>query len=111
MSDLSCAVVTIATSKSTEGVRFSFEAVKCFLCLQIFNFHLVQTLNYTQGRHFRCEEALFRALEQAAQRGGEVSGDIQIPPGHDPMQCAAGEPALAVGLDDLQKSLTTLIIL
>lgn len=84
-----------------------------FYALQIYSFHLVQTLNYTQKRHFRCEEALFRALEQAAQRGGEVffSGDIQIPPGHDPVQCAAGTPALAVGLDDLQKSLPALIIL
>lgn len=56
-----------------------------------------------QGRHFTCEEALFRELEQVEQveqRSGEVSfsGDIQI-------------PALAVGLDDLQRSLPTLIIL
>ena len=48
-----------------------------------------------------------RAREQAAQRGcGVSSGDIQNPPGCDPVQPALGDPALAggVGLDDLQRS-------
>ena len=42
-----------------------------------------------------------RALEQAAQRGCGVffSRDIQNPPGHDPVQPALGDPALAGGLD------------
>jgi len=41
------------------------------------------------------------ALEQAAQRGCEVSfsGDIQDPPGQVPVQPAVGDPALAGGLD------------
>lgn len=43
-----------------------------FHALQIYNFHLVQTLNYTKGWHFTCEEALFRALEQAALRWWHV---------------------------------------
>lgn len=79
----------------------------------MYNFHVVQTLNYTQGGLFTCEEALLRALESRAQRGGEVSfsGDIQILPGQDPVQCTAGEPALAVVLGDLQKTLPTFIIL
>lgn len=34
-----------------------------------------------------------------------------MPPGCDPVQCAAGEPALALGLEDLKRSLPTLIIL
>jgi len=41
------------------------------------------------------------ALEQAAQRGCELSfsGDIQDPPGRGPVQPAVGDPALAGGLD------------
>lgn len=73
MPDLSCAVVTIATSKSTEDVRSKIQKIwgsllklwSAFCALQIYNFHPVQTLNYTQGRHLTCEEA----LEQVAQRG------------------------------------------
>ena len=42
-----------------------------------------------------------RALAQAAQRGCGVSfsGDIQDPPGQDPVQPALGDPAWAGGLD------------
>lgn len=38
-----------------------------------------------------------RALELAAQRGCGVSfsGDIKTPSGHDPVQLAVGDPALA----------------
>ena len=41
------------------------------------------------------------ALEQAAQGGCGVSfsGDIQDPPGEDPVQPAVGDPASAGGLD------------
>ena len=41
------------------------------------------------------------ALEQAAQGGCGVSfsGDIQDPPGQDPVQPAVGDPASAGGLD------------
>ena len=41
------------------------------------------------------------ALEQAAQGGCGLSfsGDIQDPPGQDPVQPAVGDPALAEGLD------------
>ena len=41
------------------------------------------------------------ALEQAAQGGCGVSfsGDIQDPPGRNPMQPAVGDPASAGGLD------------
>ena len=41
------------------------------------------------------------ALEQAAQGGGGVSfsGDIQDPPGQDPLQPAVGDPASAGWLD------------
>ena len=52
------------------------------------------------------EEELFPsdgdgALEQAAQGGCGVSfsGDIQDPPGQDPVQPTVGDPALAGGLD------------
>ncbi|GAB0178393.1 mitochondrial enolase superfamily member 1 [Grus japonensis] len=47
------------------------------------------------------KEKCDRALEQAAQRGCGVSfsGEIQTPPGRDPVQPALGDPALAVGLD------------
>jgi len=40
------------------------------------------------------------ALEQAAQGGGGVSfsGDIQDPPGQDPVQPTVGDPASAGGL-------------
>ena len=43
----------------------------------------------------------YGALEQAAQEGCEVSfsGDIQDPPGQDPVQPAVGDPASARGLD------------
>lgn len=42
-----------------------------------------------------------RALEEAAQRGCKVffSGNIQSPPGHNPVLPAVAEPALAAGLD------------
>ena len=42
-----------------------------------------------------------RAPEQAAQGGCGVSlsGDIQDPPGHGPVQHAVGDPASAGGLD------------
>ncbi|GAB0208744.1 mitochondrial enolase superfamily member 1 [Grus japonensis] len=42
-----------------------------------------------------------RALEQVAQRacGVSFSGDIQHPPGHNPVQHALGVPALEVWLD------------
>ena len=41
------------------------------------------------------------ALEQAAQGGCGVSfsGDIQDPPGQDPVQPAVGDPASSGGLD------------
>ena len=41
------------------------------------------------------------ALEQAAQGGCGVSfsGDIQYPPGQDPVQPTVGDPASAGGLD------------
>jgi len=49
------------------------------------------------------------ALEQAAQGGCRISfsGDIQDPPGQDPLQPAVGDPASAgeVELDDPQRSL------
>jgi len=42
-----------------------------------------------------------RALTQAAQGGCGVSfsGDIEDPPGHDPVQPALGDPASAGGVD------------
>ncbi|GAB0202210.1 mitochondrial enolase superfamily member 1 [Grus japonensis] len=57
-------------------------------------FHLHMTKNLL---HFEGD----RALEQAAQRGCGVSfsGDIQNPPGHNPVQPALNDPALAGGLD------------
>jgi len=44
-----------------------------------------------------------RALEQVAQRGCRVSfsGDTQDLPGQGPVQPAVGDPALAVGLDQV----------
>ena len=39
------------------------------------------------------------ALEQAAQGGCGVSGDIQDPPGQCPVQPAVGDPASAGGVD------------
>jgi len=40
------------------------------------------------------------ALEQAAQRGWEVSsGDIQNLPGHSPVQPVLGDPPYGVGVD------------
>ena len=44
---------------------------------------------------------LHGALEQAAQGGCRVSfsGDIQDPPGQDPVQPTVGDPALSGGLD------------
>ncbi|GAB0207908.1 mitochondrial enolase superfamily member 1 [Grus japonensis] len=69
-------------------------------------FHLEEKLLHFEGD---------RALEQVAQRGCGVSfsGDIQNPPGCNPVQPALGEPALAegVGLDDLQRCLPTPTIL
>ena len=45
--------------------------------------------------------AVDRALEQAAQGGGEVSfsGDTQDPPGQGPVQPAVGDPDLAEVLE------------
>ena len=52
------------------------------------------------ARDLRAEQAL-EALAQAAQGGCGVSfsGDIQDPPGQDPVQPALGDPAWAGGLD------------
>ncbi|GAB0180325.1 klotho [Grus japonensis] len=60
---------------------------------------------------FHCESD--RALGQAAQRGCGVSfsGDTQYLPGCDPVQPALGDPTLAGGLDDVQRSLRTPTIL
>jgi len=48
-----------------------------------------------------CITEVHGALEQAAQGGCGVSfsGDIQDPPGQDPVQPAVGDPASAGGLD------------
>jgi len=94
------------------GRRSLYRITECFGWEGTFRGQLAQPHCSEQG-HLPSEGD--GALEQAAQGGCGVSfsGDIQDPPGQDPVQPAVGDPASAggVGLDDPQRSLPTPTIL
>jgi len=65
--------------------------------ITIFGSHSQHTHKHIVLLHFEGD----RLLKQVAQRGCRFSfsGNIQDPPGQDPVQPALGDPALAGGLD------------